>query len=130
VWQKSQHQAEYVKPIADYLDQMVSPTRIARGRQEYAQLSQTVAHLSQEYGVDPYILLAVWGMESNFGENCGSISVVRALATLAYEGYRPSYFRHELIVALQVAEQNHMQPAALRGSWAGAMGQTQFMPSS
>jgi membrane-bound lytic murein transglycosylase B len=130
VWEKSQHQAEYVKPIADYLSAMVSPTRIAKGRVELDRLGETVSRLSREYGVDPYVLLAVWGMESNFGENCGSTSVIRDLATLAYDGYRPTYFRHELIVALQIAQQNRMSPAAMRGSWAGAMGQTQFMPSS
>lgn len=130
VWEKSQRQAEYVKPIGDYVETMVSPTRIAKGREQLAGLGATVTHLSNEYGVDPYILLAVWGVESNFGQNSGSVSVIRALATLAYDGYRPAYFRHELIVALQIAQTNRMNPADMRGSWAGAMGQTQFMPSS
>ena len=127
---KTQSQAEFVKPIGDYLASSVSPKRIAKGREKMAELEPTLQRISARYGVDPYILLAVWGMESNFGDNCGATSVIRDLATLAYARYRGAYFRHELIVALQILQQGHVSLAGMQGSWAGAMGQTQFMPSS
>jgi hypothetical protein len=76
------------------------------------------------------VVLGVWGMETNFGSFTGSIYVVRALATLAYARYRGDFFRDELLTALQILEQGHVDPSAMLGSWAGAMGQTQFMPSS
>jgi membrane-bound lytic murein transglycosylase B len=127
---KTQSQAEFVKPIWDYLDSAVSPKRVATGRAEMAEMGPLVQGIARRYGVDPYVLLAVWGMESNFGKDCGSTSVIRDLATLAYVGYRGDYFRRELIVALEIVQQGNVSPTAMLGSWAGAMGQTQFMPSA
>ena len=130
VIEKAQNQAEFVKPIWDYIASSVSTKRIAKGRAKLSVLGPSLERISSSYGVDPYILLSVWGMESNFGENCGATSVIRDLATLAYVRYRGDYFRRELVVALQILQQGHVSRAGMQGSWAGAMGQTQFMPSS
>jgi membrane-bound lytic murein transglycosylase B len=80
--------------------------------------------------VQPRFIVALWGIETNFGQNQGGFSVVQALATLAYEGRRSAYFRGELFNALRILDADHIKPAAMIGSWAGAMGQSQFMPSS
>ena len=82
------------------------------------------------YGVDPYIVLGVWGMETNFGGHTGDLSTIRSLATLAYAHYRGDYFRKELLEALVILQEGHVAATDMQGSWAGAMGQTQFMPSS
>jgi len=127
---KTHRQAEFVKPIWDYLSAAVSKKRIATGRRKMAQSAGVLARVQRAYGVDPYIVLAVWGLETNFGANEGDTSVIRDLATLAYAHYRGEYFRRELLIALQILQQGHVSVAAMRGSWAGAMGQTQFMPSA
>ena len=92
--------------------------------------SQTLAAVEQTYGVPKEVVLGVWGMETNFGSFTGSIYVVRALSTLAYTGYRGDFFKDELLTALQILEADHIDRDKMLGSWAGAMGQTQFMPSS
>jgi membrane-bound lytic murein transglycosylase B len=94
---------------------------------EHANLLQEVG---LHYGVDPAIIVALWGIESNFGRNIGGFDTLDALATLAYEGRRADFFRKELIDALRILDQQHMPADMLRGSWAGAMGQCQFMPST
>jgi lytic murein transglycosylase len=123
-------QAEFVKPIADYLASAVSDERIAKGRGAATDWRRTLAKIENLYGVDRYTLLGVWGMESNFGAFTGNNNVIQALATLAGSDYRPGYFRGELITALRILEERHIALADMTGSWAGAMGQTQFMPSS
>jgi lytic murein transglycosylase len=123
-------QAEFVKPIWDYLAGAASRTRIERGRAKAAEFGSALMADQQRYGVDAYVIAAVWGMESNFGSNTGGAYVIRALATLAFARYRGDFFRDELLEALQILQQGHTTPAAMGGSWAGAMGQTQFMPSS
>ena len=123
-------QSEFVRPIWEYLDGAVSQQRLERGKQLAEQWSSTLAAVERTYGVPRSVVLGVWGMETNFGSFTGSISVVRALATLAYTRYRGDFFREELLTALQILEQDHIEKGVMLGSWAGAMGQTQFMPSS
>jgi lytic murein transglycosylase len=130
VLEKTRKQAEFVKPIGDYLATAVSANRIAKGRDKRGEWDDTLAKIEHRFGVDRHIVLGVWGMETNFGGFTGDRSVIRSLATLASAHYRGDYFRKELVKALQILQQGHVPLQALTGSWAGAMGQTQFMPSS
>ncbi|OYU49722.1 MAG: lytic transglycosylase [Rhizobiales bacterium PAR1] len=123
-------QSEFVKPIWSYLDSAVSASRLARGQAAAEQYASLLASLERKYGVDRRAVLGIWGMETNFGSYTGDKDVIRALATLAWKRYRDNFFRDELLVALRILEEGHVERAAMRGSWAGAMGQTQFMPSS
>jgi membrane-bound lytic murein transglycosylase B len=123
-------QSEFVRPIWDYLNGAVSAQRLERGRQVASEWSDTLAAMERTYGVPRSVVLGVWGMETNFGSFAGSIYTVRALATLAYSRYRGEFFRDELLAALQILQQDHIDRSEMVGSWAGAMGQTQFMPSS
>jgi membrane-bound lytic murein transglycosylase B len=123
-------QSEFVRPIWDYIDGAVSAQRLERGRQLASEWADTLARVERTYGVPRSVVLGVWGMETNFGSYTGSIYVVRALATLAFTGYRGTFFRDELLLALQILQRGHVERSAMVGSWAGAMGQTQFMPSS
>ena len=113
-----------------YRDRIVSQTRIDNGRRQYAENRSLLSAIAGRYRADPRVIVAIWGMETNFGTNTGGFGVIEALATLAWEGRRASYFRSELIAALRVLEGGHVSPARMRGSWAGAMGQPQFMPSN
>jgi lytic murein transglycosylase len=123
-------QSEFVRPIWEYINGAISSARLERGRQLAAHYGETLAAVERTYGVPRAVVLGVWGMETNFGSFTGSIYAVRALATLAFTGYRGDFFREELLIALQILERDHVDRAAMLGSWAGAMGQTQFMPSS
>jgi len=123
-------QSEFVKPIWDYLASATSSARIERGARVLAENESTLAAVEAHYGVDRSVILGVWGMETNFGSYTGGKDVIRSLATLASIGYRGTYFRDELINALRILEEQHVKRADFKGSWAGAMGQTQFMPSS
>ncbi len=123
-------QAEFTKPIWDYLDSAASPTRVETGRAKAAELSDTMAAIEARYGVDPQVVLAIWGMESNFGANRGTIPVVESLATLAYEGRRRSFAEEQLVGALRILQSGDVDPSHMVGSWAGAMGHTQFIPTS
>lgn len=123
-------QSEFVKPIWSYLDSAISASRLERGRAAAEQYASVLADLERKYGVDRRAVLGVWGMETNFGSFTGNMDVIRSLATLAYRRYRDDFFRDELLVALKILEEGHVERNAMRGSWAGAMGQTQFMPSS
>jgi membrane-bound lytic murein transglycosylase B len=123
-------QSEFVRPIWAYLNDAVSAQRLARGRALMQQWSGVLDGVERSSGVPRAVVLGVWGMETNFGSFTGSIYVVRALATLAFTRYRGDFFRDELLVALQILEGDHIDRDRMLGSWAGAMGQTQFMPSS
>ena len=127
---KSRRQPEFTKTIQDYLAGAVTPARIEAGKARAAAFGDVLASIEARHGVDRNVLLAIWGMETNFGGFTGNTPVLRALATLAYSGYRGDYFQRELITALEILQQGHVSPADFKGSWAGAMGQTQFMPSS
>ena len=123
-------QAEFVKPVWSYLDSAASEQRIGRGREQGVQWSAALEAAQKTYGVDPAVILGVWGMETNFGSFTGGKDVIRSLATLAAMKYRGTFFRDELLTALVILQQKHVARADMKGSWAGAMGQTQFMPSS
>jgi lytic murein transglycosylase len=123
-------QSEFVRPIWDYVAGAISPARLQRGR-EAAQAYQAQFEAAERaYGVPRSVILGVWGMETNYGSFTGDIYAVRALATLAFVRYRGEFFRNELLTALQILEDDHVGRDKMRGSWAGAMGQTQFMPTS
>ncbi len=123
-------QSEFQQPIWDYIGAGVSAKRVATGRAWAEKYKPILARIEQQYGVDRHTLLGVIGMETNFGSHTGGLYVVRSLATLACARYRGDFFRDQLIEALQILEQGHVTRAKMLGSWAGAMGQTQFMPSS
>ena len=123
-------QAEFTKPIWEYLDGAASQTRVETGRGRRQSLAPTLAGIEQRYGVDSDVVLAIWGMESNFGANRGSIPVIESLATLAYEGRRRSFAEEQLVGALRILQAGDTTPDRMVGSWAGAMGHTQFIPTS
>jgi lytic murein transglycosylase len=126
----TQKQPEVVKTLAQYLTIAVSDTRVETGRVKARDWKNVLARAGRTYGVDPGIILGVWGLESNFGSHMGDRSTIRCLTTLAFAHYRGDYFKRELIDALEILDQGHVTAANMQGSWAGAMGQTQFMPSS
>lgn len=123
-------QAEFTKPLWEYLDGAASADRVAQGRAKRSELAQTLQTIESRFGVDQDVVLAIWGMESNFGRNRGSIPVVQSLATLGYEGRRRDFAEGQLIDALMILQSGAATRAGMVGSWAGAMGHTQFMPSS
>lgn len=123
-------QPEFVLPIWDYVAAAVSVHRVDRGRKKADAESVWLAKAKKTYGVDESVILGVWGLETDFGGFVGSNNVIRALATLAYVHFRGDYFRDELLSALVILEEGDIAPTLMRGSWAGAMGQMQFMPSS
>ncbi len=123
-------QPEFVKPIWQYLETAVSSARIQRGRAKAAMVHAWLAKAKATYGVDESVIMGIWGMETEFGAFAGSNNVIRALASLAFVHFRGDYFRDELLAALKILEEGDIGPSQMRGSWAGAMGQTQFMPSS
>lgn len=126
----SGRQAEFVRPIWDYVNGAVSRQRVERGRALARELASTLAEIERRYGVDRHVVLAIWGVETSFGSFTGNKNVFRSLATLVYKGIRPDFFRNELMTALQVLQEGHVRASQMTGSWAGAMGHTQFMPSS
>ncbi len=123
-------QAEFTKPIWEYLDGAASPARIETGRAKRAALDPTLAAIERRYGVDRQAVLAIWGMETNYGANRGTMPVIESLATLAYEGRRQAFAEEQLVAALRILQSGDVDPAHMVGSWAGAMGHTQFMPTS
>lgn len=123
-------QPEFASTAADYVTKRVSDARAATGRNMRGEWRQTLAAVSERYGVQAEIILAIWGIETNFGGFMGGTNTVHALATLTHAGYRASFFGEELIRALQILEQGHVRSKDMVGSWAGAMGHPQFMPSS
>lgn len=123
-------QPEFTRTLWDYLDAIISPQRIAAGQQKLAQLQPEADEASTRYGVPGPILMAVWGLESNYGSNYGDVPVFDALATLGFEGRREAWARSELLAALKILQRHDIEKDRMVGSWAGAMGQTQFMPSS
>ena len=123
-------QPEFTKSTWDYLDLLVSDARIARGRELLAQYASTFDAVERRFGVDRTIVAAIWGVESNYGTLGGDRSVVRSTATLACVGRRRDYFREEFLSALEILQRGDVAPDHLKGSWAGAFGPTQFMPTS
>ena len=126
----TKRQPEYGKPFGDYVNAIVSNRRIADAQLKAREWSKTFDAVEKKYQVERWVLLALWGMESDFGTEKDRWDVFRSLATLAYVKYRDPYFRNELIVAMQIMQDNHFVRDKMVSSWAGAMGQTQFMPSN
>ncbi|MEM8569308.1 MAG: lytic murein transglycosylase [Pseudomonadota bacterium] len=123
-------QAEFTKPIWEYLDSAVSDDRVANGRSNNRSLARTVAAIEQTYGVDGETVIAIWGMETNYGSFLGDIPVIESLATLAYDGRRRAFAEEQLVAALRIIQSGDTTPDRMVGSWAGAMGHTQFIPTS
>ncbi len=127
---RDRNQSEFSKAIWDYLDSAVSDSRITGGRSGLRDHAATLAAIEARYGVEKEIVVAIWGLESAFGAVRGSDSVMRSMATLAHDGRRKAFFEEQLIAALRILQSGDTTPANMRGSWAGAMGHTQFMPTS
>lgn len=123
-------QPEGVLSWEQYRDRIVSQTRIENGRRAFAENRALLESIEGRYRVSPRVIVAIWGMETNYGSNTGGFNVVEALATLAWEGRRAAFFRSELMAALRILDAGHVSPEHMRGSWAGAMGHPQFMPTS
>ncbi|WP_343714629.1 lytic murein transglycosylase [Inquilinus sp.] len=124
-----QSQAEFTKAIWTYLDSAVSPDRIRNGQAMLAQWGSTANAVEQRYGVPKQVITAIWGIESNYGQNFGTTEVIDALATLGYEGRRQDWAKEQLFAALQILQQGDISRDRMLGSWAGAMGNTQFLPT-
>ena len=124
------NQPEFTLTLSTYLQKVVSGTRTKKARIRLEEHKDILAEVSAKYGVQPRFIVALWGIETNFGQHTGGFSVIAALATLAHDGRRSAYFRKELLNALTILQEGHIKPADMKGSWAGAMGQSQFMPSS
>lgn len=127
---RTKRQGEFGRPVWDYLVGAVSAGRIARGQARGKALAATLGAIEARFRVPASILLAFWGVESDFGASAGSIPIIRALATLAQARHRGDLFREELLAALQILERGDVAPDRMLGSWAGAMGQVQFLPST
>jgi membrane-bound lytic murein transglycosylase B len=123
-------QAEFVRPIWDYVTNALSPHRIERGQVMAKEFSRWLAKARNTYGVDQAVILGIWGLESDFGAAMGTDNVIRALTNLAFVCFRGDYLSDELLSALVILQEGDVKPQDMRGSWSGAMGQTQFMPSS
>ena len=127
----SQAQPEFKTPIWDYMAALVDDERVEDGRTAMRQNADALARAEARYGVDRYTIAAVWGVESNFGKNLGKMPLVQSLATLACSGNRRrDFFRGELLATLKIIDRGDIAPERLNGSWAGAFGQTQFMPTT
>ncbi len=124
------NQPEFKKSFQQYLNMTINRLRIMKGRMLIRQHRDLLEKVNGKYGVQPQFLVAIWGLESNFGKNTGGFSVVQSVATLAYDARRSSFFRKQLLYTLQILDEGHIQFDDMKGSWAGAMGQLQFMPSS
>lgn len=123
-------QPEGTVTFNDYLNRTLNDQRIRQGQRQMMDHRQLLKAVSEKYGVQPEIIVALWGMETSYGKNTGGYGIIEALSTLAYDGRRSDYFRAELMKALRIIDEGHIPLAEFKGSWAGAMGQCQFMPSS
>lgn len=123
-------QPEFRQTFGEYLDKRVTATRINKGREMLAKHRLLLERIGARYGVQPRFIVALWGLETNYGSYTGGKYVIEALATLAYDGRRSDYFRKEMFNALRILDEGHITIPNMKGSWAGAMGQCQFMPSS
>jgi membrane-bound lytic murein transglycosylase B len=123
-------QPEFTMTFAEYRDRIVSEERIAAGHARLLEHRDLLEQIGGKYGVQPRFIVALWGLESRYGERMGEYPVVESLATLAFEGRRGKFFRKELLAALKIIDQDKIDPATMFGSWSGAMGQSQFIPTS
>ncbi|WP_420004710.1 lytic murein transglycosylase [Arenibacterium sp. LLYu02] len=130
VIKRDRNQSEFTKTIWEYLDSAASDKRVSNGGDALRQHRRTLEQIEKAYGVDKEVVVAVWGLESSYGTYRGSMDVVRSLATLAFDGRRGSFFEQQLIAALKILQAGDVDPRHMTGSWAGAMGHTQFIPTS
>ena len=130
VIRRDRNQNEFTKTVWVYLDSAASDDRIAAGKAAVEKHRALLDRIEAQYGVDRYIVAAIWGLESAFGAFRGNDSTIRSLATLAFDERRRAFFENELMTLLRIVDSGEVGVAALKGSWAGAMGHTQFMPSS
>lgn len=126
----TRRQPEYGKPVGDYINALASPGRIKRGEAKVAEWSKTLVAVEKKFAVERWVLVSLWGMETDYGAAKDKWDVFRSLATLAFIKYRHPYFRNELIVAMGIMQKNGFPRPQMVSSWAGAMGQSQFMPSN
>ena len=130
VMELARDQPEFKMTFDRYMEIVVSPERVARGRALLKENRALVSRFAAPAGIPDSIVVALWGVESHYGTRLGDFEVVPALATLAYNGFRAKFFREQLIAALRILSQGHIGLHAMKGSWAGAMGQCQFIPTS
>ena len=123
-------QPEFTLTFEDYMKRVVTQTRIRKARERYTKHAELLKRVGKRFGVQPRFIVALWGIESDFGRVTGGFDVIPALATLAHDGRRSTFFRSQLMNALTIVDQGHIVAKRMKGSWAGAMGQVQFMPSS
>jgi len=123
-------QPEFKLTLDEYLNRVVTERRIREGRKKLHEHRGLLTRISKQYGVQPEFVVALWGIETRYGQRTGSFPVLAAVATLAYDGRRSKYFRREFLNALKILDDGHISAENMNGSWAGAMGQVQFMPSS
>ena len=123
-------QPEGTTTLDSYLQKVVTADRVKKGREKARAHGSILRKVEEAYRVDRSVIVALWGIETSYGRNTGGYDVVNALATLAYDGRRGAFFRSELFNALKILDEGHTHPRSMKGSWAGAMGQSQFMPSS
>jgi lytic murein transglycosylase len=130
VVKRDRNQTEFKRSLEDYLSIAVSDERVSKGRAAFAKHRTTLNTLEERYGVDAEIIAAIWGLESFFGDRRGDVPVISATSTLAFDGRRGSFFEKQLIAALKILQNGDVKAANMTGSWAGAMGHTQFIPTS
>jgi membrane-bound lytic murein transglycosylase B len=130
VIEAANYQPEYVKPIGEYIDRAVSDKRVATGTEKLAEYQDLLAALEKRYGVDRHIIVAIWGVESNYGVQPGDKNVIRSLGTLICSGTKAKFARPQLVSALKILQRGDITFEAMNGSWAGAMGHTQFIPTT
>lgn len=123
------NQPEYKLDLEKYLSRVVSQSRIEKGKKMLVENRDILSRIEKDFGVQSRFVVALWGIETDFGNNTGKFSVIRALATLAWDPRRSKFFRSELLAALRILNEGHISNEKMLGSWAGAMGQTQFLPS-
>lgn len=128
--ERDRNQSEFTRPLFQYIPIAVSEDRIAGGRRALRENEALFDRIEAEYGVDREVVVAIWGLESSFGANRGNVPTLPALATLAFDGRRGAFFETQLLAALRILAEGHVAPGAMVGSWAGAMGHTQFMPTA
>lgn len=124
------NQPEFKLTLDTYLPKAVPEWKVKMARRQYQDNYSLLKRIGLEYGVEPQFIVALWGIETGFGKYTGNYSLISSLSTLAYDGRREAFFKKELFAALRIIDEGHATPQTLKGSWAGAMGQVQFMPSS
>jgi len=130
VVKRDRNQTEFTRTLEDYLSIAASDERITKGRAAYARHAATLNALEDRYGVEAHVITAIWGLESFYGERRGNVPVISATSTLAYDGRRGAFFEKQLVAALKIIQNGDIDATRMLGSWAGAMGHTQFIPTS